>query len=135
MRYSTLVGSKTMGPRESWKLAPCMPRAVNSGKIKTFAIGTSLVVGSSLAMPFALGGAVALMTAHVGAHVGVIGHVVVAGLSSMDAITSVGGLGATAYLTFRPEGNSLTDDLQQDEEAAAAQRAWSKRPFSNWRAW
>ena len=86
-------------------------------------------------MPFALGGAVALMTAHVGAHVGVIGHVVVAGLSSMDAITSVGGLGATAYLTFRPEGNSLTDDLQQDEEAAAAQRAWSKRPFSNWRAW
>ena len=130
---SQLVGSETMGPRESWKLAPCMPRAVNSGKIKTFAVGTSLVVGSSLALPFALAGASAMFAA-AGAHVGVVGHVVIAGVSSLDAISSFGAVGATAYLVFRPEGNSLTDDHQQDEEDEA-ERAWSKRPFSDWRNW
>ena len=44
-----------------------------------------------------------------------------------------GAIGATAYIVFRPAENSLTDDHENDEEEA--ERAWSKRPFSNWRNW
>ena len=130
---SELVTSESVGEREKWVLNPVMPRAINSGKIKTFAIGTSLVVGSSLCMPFAMAGAGALLGA-AGAHIGVVGHVVMAGLSSFDALSSVGTVGATAYLVFRSQDNAMTDDHRTDEEKEA-ERAWSKRPFSNWRNW
>ena len=127
-----LFGSETLGMEETWKLDPCMPRAVSSDKIKTFALGTSIAVGTTVAMPFALAGVGALMGA-IGAEVGTFATVVFAGLTGAEAIASVGAIGATAYIVFRPAENSLTDD-HQDEEAEE-ERAWSKRPFSNWRNW
>ncbi|CAB9509045.1 expressed unknown protein [Seminavis robusta] len=128
-----LVGIETMGEREIWRLEPCMPRAVSSEKLKTFALGTSIAVGTTIAMPFALAGVGAVLGA-VGAEVGVVANVIFAGLTGAEALASVGAIGATAYICFRPEENSLTDDHKNDEEEAA-ERAWSKRPFSNWRNW
>ena len=130
---ATLVGSETIGVREVWKLEPCMPRAVSSEKITTFAIGTSIAVGTTIAMPFALAGAGAILGA-VGAEAGVLFNAIAVGLTGAEALASVGAIGATAYIVFRPEDNSLTDDHKNDDEDAA-ERAWSKRPFSNWRNW
>jgi hypothetical protein len=127
-----LMASPTIGKRELWSLEPCMPRAVSSEKIKTFAIGTGIAVGTTVAMPFALAGVGAIMGA-VGAEVGVVANVIFAGLTGAEALASVGAIGATAYIVFRPEENSLTDDHSKKEEEE--ERAWSKRPFSNWRNW
>ena len=122
-----------IGPREIWNLEPCMPRAVSSEKIATFALGTSIAVGTTIALPFALAGASAILGV-MGAEAGVLFNVIAAGLTGAEALASVGAIGATAYIVFRPEENSLTDDHKQDEEEDG-ERAWSKRPFSNWRNW
>jgi hypothetical protein len=127
-----LFGSETLGVPENWKLDPCMPRAVSSDKIKVFAIGTSIAVGTTVAMPFALAGVAGLMGA-IGAEVGTFTTLVFAGLTGAEAIASVGAIGATAYLVFKPDENSLTDDHTKEEEEE--ERAWSKRPLSNWRSW
>lgn len=128
-----LFGAETLRFREVWNLQPCMPRAVSSDKIKTFALGTSIAVGTTIAMPFALAGAGAVLGAF-GAEAGILFNVIAVGLTGAEAIASVGAIGATAYIVFRPEENSLTDDHENEEEEEA-ERAWSKRPFSNWRNW
>ena len=132
-KTAELVGTETIGTRGVWRLEPCMPRAVSSEKIKTFALGTGIAVGTTIAMPFALAGVGALLGA-VGAEVGIVANMVAVGLTGAEALASVGAIGATAYIVFRPEDNSLTDDHQNDDEEKA-ERAWSKRPFSNWRNW
>ena len=126
-----LVGSETMGPREVWRLAPSMPRAVSSEKMKIFALGTSIAVGTSIAMPFAMAGMMVILGS-VGAKVGLLANVVALSLTGAEAIASVCAIGATAYIVFRPAENSLTDS-HNDEKAA--ERPWSQRPFSNWRSW
>mmetsp|Transcript_3212 Transcript_3212/g.7518 ORF Transcript_3212/g.7518 Transcript_3212/m.7518 type:complete len:707 (+) Transcript_3212:121-2241(+) len=128
----TLHGSETLEATAAWKLDPCMPRAVSSDKIKTFALGTSIAVGTTVAMPFALAGVAGFMGA-IGAEVGTFTTLVFAGLTGAEAIASVGAIGATAYLVFKPEENSLTDDHSKEE--AEEEKAWSQRPFSNWRNW
>ncbi|CAJ1954110.1 unnamed protein product [Cylindrotheca closterium] len=127
-----LHGSETLEATAAWKLDPCMPRAVSSDKIKTFALGTSIAVGTTVAMPFALAGVAGFMGA-IGAEVGTFTTLVFAGLTGAEAIASVGAIGATAYLVFKPEENSLTDDHNKEEEEE--EKAWSQRPFSNWRNW
>lgn len=127
-----LVGSQTIGEREVWKLDPCMPRAISSEKIKTFALGTSLAVGTTIAMPFALAGMGALLGA-VGAEVGIVANVIAVGLAGAEATASVGVIGMTAFIVFRPDDNSLTDNHKNEEEET--EKAWLRRPFSNWRNW
>jgi hypothetical protein len=130
-----LFGSETLGVPENWKLDPCMPRAVSSDKIKAFAIGTSIAVGTTVAMPFALAGVAGLMGA-IGAEVGTFTTLVFAGLTGAEAIASVGAIGATAYIVFKPAENSLTDDhTKETKEEEEEERARSKRPLSNWRSW
>lgn len=130
--YTMLIGLETIDANCVWNLEPCMPRAVSSDKIKTFAIGTSIAVGTTIAMPFALAGVAAIMGA-AGAEAGIAFGIVAAGLSTVEAAASVGAIGATAYLVFRPAENSLTDDHKDEVEKEAT--AWSKRPFSNWKNW
>jgi hypothetical protein len=96
-------------------------------------LGTSIAVGTTVAMPFALAGVGAIMGA-LGAEVGTMTAIVFAGLTGAEAIASVGAIGATAYIVFRPAENSLTDDHKNDDETEQ-ERAWSQRPFSNWRNW
>jgi hypothetical protein len=144
-----LIGSKTMMMDDDdddeqsnnvhmvWNLEPCMPRAVSSEKIKTFAIGTSIAVGTTIAMPFALAGVAAIMGA-VGAEAGIGFGIIAVGLSGAEALASVGAIGATAYIVFKPANNSLTDDHKKkkgEEEEEVEEKPWSKRPFSNWRNW
>lgn len=128
---ATLKAVPLNGPRAIWALEPCMPRAVSSEKISTFAIGTSIAVGTTIALPFALAGASALLGV-VGAQAGVIFNTIAVGLTGAEALASVGAIGATAYIVFRPEENSLTDEHTQER---SEERAWSHRPFSNWRNW
>lgn len=131
---SELAGSKKLGHHECWDLGPCVPRAVNSKKVRSFAIGTSLVLGSSLALPFALVGAGAML--HIGGNAGMAYHLVLAGISSADAVSSFGALGATAYLVFRPQQVSLTDQSNQSKDEESEQdRARFNRPFCDWRNW
>ncbi|KAL3938772.1 MAG: hypothetical protein SGBAC_006381 [Bacillariaceae sp.] len=128
----TLHATDILDATAAWRLDPCMPRAVSSDKIKTFALGTSIAIGTTVAMPFALAGVAGFMGA-IGAEVGTFTTLVFAGLTGAEAIASVGAIGATAYLVFRPEENSLTDDHNKEE--AEEEKAWSQRPFSNWRNW
>ena len=132
-KVTKLIGAELMEEQTVWTLEPCMPRAVSSEKIKTFALGTGIAVGTTIAMPFALAGVGALLGA-VGAEVGLVANAIAVGLTGAEALASVGAIGATAYIVFRPEENSLTDDHKDDEEEQA-ERAWSKRPFANWRNW
>ncbi|VEU34958.1 unnamed protein product [Pseudo-nitzschia multistriata] len=127
-----LCGVSAMEPSALWKLEPCTPRAVSSEKLKTFAIGTSIAVGTTIAMPFALAGVAAVMGA-VGAEAGIGFGIVAAGLTGVEAMASVGAIGATAYICFKPAQNSLTDDHQAQD--GSDEKPWSKRPFSNWRNW
>jgi len=69
----------------------------------------------------------------VGAEAGVLFNAIAVGLTGAEALASVGAIGATAYIVFRPEDNSLTDDHKNEKDEA--EKAWSKRPFSNWRNW
>lgn len=112
-----------------------MSRAVSSEKIKTFALGTGIAVGATIAMPFALAGVGATLGA-AGAQVGVVANAIAVGLTGAEALASVGAIGATAYIVFRPEENSLTDDhTKDDDDDAAAEVEWSQHPFSDWREW
>lgn len=131
-RVGRLIGSKSKEQRSVWNLDPSMPRAISSEKIKTFALGTSIAVGTTIAMPFALAG-VGFALGAVGAEVGVVANVIFAGLTGAEALASVGAIGATAYIVFRPAENSLTDKHENEKEKM--ETAWSKRPFSNWRNW
>mmetsp|Transcript_15953 Transcript_15953/g.39098 ORF Transcript_15953/g.39098 Transcript_15953/m.39098 type:complete len:747 (+) Transcript_15953:20-2260(+) len=131
---SELVGYKELSKNGCWDLGPSVPRALNSRKVRKFALGTSLVLGSSLALPFALVGVGAVL--HVGGHAGMAYHVVVAGLSSADTVTSVGAVGATAYFVFRAQGVSLSDRANGPNDNEAEQdRARFQRPFCEWRNW
>jgi len=131
---SELVGYTELSKHGCWILGPCVPRALNVRKVRKFALGTSLVLGSSLALPFALVGVGAVL--HVGGHAGVAYHVVVAGLSSADTVSSVGAVGATAYLVFRAQGVSLGDRVNRPNHDGSEQdRARFKRPFCEWRNW
>ncbi|KAL3938158.1 MAG: hypothetical protein SGBAC_006865 [Bacillariaceae sp.] len=127
----TLHGSETLCIAATWRLDPVMPRAVSSEKVKAFAIGTGIAVGTTVAMPFALAGVAGVMGA-IGLEMGTITTLIFAGLTAGEAIASVGAIGATAYIIFKPDENSLTDDHSEEEEEA---KAWSQRPFSNWRNW
>ena len=73
----------------------------------------------------------------VGAEVGIVANAIAVGLTGAEALASVGAIGATAYIVFRPEENSLTDapKVDDDDEDAKAEVEWSKRPLSNWREW
>eukprot|EP00980_Cylindrotheca_fusiformis_P018374 scaffold6032_cov100-Cylindrotheca_fusiformis.AAC.5 len=130
-----LLGSKELGTRGCWNLAPCVPRAVNSRKVRAFAIGTSLVLGSSFVLPFALVGAGAML--HIGGNAGVAYHLVVAGISSADAVSSVGALGATAYVVFSAQDLSVTDQKKESGggEKSIQDLARFNRPFCDWRNW
>jgi len=116
-----------------WNMEPCTPRAISSKRLKTFAIGTSIAVGTTIAMPFALAGVAAAMGA-MGAEIGVGFGIAAAAATGAEALASVGAIGATAYFCFKPEKNSLGDDLDTNGNKAN-QNPWSKRPFGNWRQW
>ena len=104
---------------------------MNSGKVARFAIGTSLVLGSSLALPVALAGAGTLF--HLSGHSAAAYNVVVAGLSSLDAFSSIGAVGATAYFVFRPK--NISKEAKTERDVSEEIRARFKRPFCDWRNW
>lgn len=118
----------------TWNLEPCTPRAISSKRLKTFAIGTSIAVGTTIAMPFAIAGVAAAMGA-LGAEAGIGFGIVAAAATGAEALASVGAIGATAYFCFRPEQNSLGDDLDDEDKNSNTAKPWSKRPFGNWRNW
>ncbi|KAL7568447.1 hypothetical protein ACA910_012159 [Epithemia clementina (nom. ined.)] len=126
-----------------WNINPCMPRAVSSSKIKTFAIGTGLAIGTTVAMPFAMAGVMGVLGAF-GAEVGLLANIVAVGLTGAEAIASVGVIGATAAICFRETSDSLSskregddddDDNDGVDEPSKRNRAFSQRPFCNWKMW
>jgi len=118
----------------SWRLDPCMPRAISSKKIKTFAAGTGFAVATTVAMPFAVAGVVGIL----GAEMGLLANVVVATLTGAEALASVGVVGATAAICFRQEADTLSGQLEGEdgeEEGEDQSKKYCKRPFCDWRMW
>jgi hypothetical protein len=116
---------------EMWRLDPCMPRAVSSAKIKTFAAGTAIAIAMTAAMPFAAAGAIGLL----GAEAGILADIVVVGLTGAEAIASIGVVGTTAALVFWQSGDSLSINSEEATHLDGGQRRFMKRPFCAWQSW
>lgn len=114
--------------REVWAVNPILPRAVSSDKIKTFAIGTSVAVGTTIAMPFLMVGMVAALPAEATLAASILS----VGLTTAEAAASVGAIGATAYIVFREDSNTLGMDTEENEHET---NVHTKRPFCAWRSW
>jgi hypothetical protein len=142
----TTAGSSSSGGccSSSWRFEPCLPRAVSSSKIKTFAIGTSIAIGTTVAMPFAMAGVVGLM----GAEMSLLTNLVVAGLTGAEALASVGVVGTTAALVFRQDANSISSEVVSEEDGADHESSSKDHhnnhvpkqqqhlgPLCNWRDW
>ena len=77
-----------------------MPRGVSSEKITTFAIGaTGFAIGTTIAMPFAVAGAGAVLGAF-GTEAGVHFNVIAAGLTGVEVLASNGAIGAQRILSL-----------------------------------
>jgi hypothetical protein len=122
--------SSNYSDREIWRLDPCLPRAVSGGKIKTFAIGTAAAVATTVALPFAVAGVVGVL----GAEVGLLGELIVAGLTGAEAIADIGVVGTTAALVFKESGDTFSTHSDHSEKEKSTS-AWTKRPFCAWRSW
>jgi hypothetical protein len=116
-----------------WRLNPCLPRAISSSKIRTFAIGTTAAIATTIAMPFAVAGVVGL----IGTEMGILANVVAATLTGAEALASVGVVGATAAMVFRETatGDSQTAAASVDDEEKDEPNKYKMRPFCDWRAW
>lgn len=115
-----------------WDVNPTLPRAVSSAKIKTFALGTSIAVGTTVAMPFLMAG----MLAVVPAEATLAASLLSVGLTSAEAIASVGAIGATAAIVFREESDTLGMDSERgDEGGDEGPKGCTKRPLCGWRSW
>ena len=114
--------------REVWRVDPVLPRAVSSGKIKTFAIGTSIAVGTTVAMPFAMAGLAAVVGTE-----SILMGIVTVGLTSAEAIASVGAIGATAAICFRESGDTLGMESEHDVDEEEKEKPYMRRPLCAWR--
>jgi hypothetical protein len=113
---------------EVWRVDPVLPRAVSSSKIKTFAIGTSIAVGTTVAMPFAMAGLAAVVGTE-----SILMGVVTVGLTSAEAIASVGAIGATAAICFRESGDTLGMESEHDVDDEEKEKPYMRRPLCAWR--
>lgn len=119
----------TNDKREVWSINPLLPRAISSGKIKTFAIGTSVAVGTTVAMPFLMAG----MLAVVPAEATLAASVMAAGLTGAEAIASVGAIGVTAAIVFREDNDTIGIESEHEENDEG--KDYTKRPLCAWRSW
>ena len=83
-KRSTLIGLDTIATNFVWSLEPCMAWAVSLDKVKIFAVGIFIAVGTTIAMPFVLASISTIMGA-VGAKVGIRFGILAAGLSTAEA--------------------------------------------------
>jgi hypothetical protein len=116
--------------REMWCINPLLPRAISSGKIKTFAIGTSVAVGTTVAMPFLMAG----MLAVVPAEATLAASVMAAGLTGAEAIASVGAIGVTAAIVFREDNDTIGIESEHQDDGEDGKN-YTKRPLCAWRSW
>ncbi|KAL7500372.1 hypothetical protein ACHAWT_008474 [Skeletonema menzelii] len=123
------VTAMTDDKREVWSINPLLPRAISSGKIKTFAIGTSVAVGTTVAMPFLMAG----MLAVVPAEATLAASVMAAGLTGAEAIASVGAIGVTAAIVFREDNDTIGIESEHEENDEG--KDYTKRPLCAWRSW
>ena len=116
-----------------WQVGPVLPRAVSSSKIKTFAIGTSVAVGTTVAMPFLMAG----MLAVVPAEATLAASVLAAGLTGAEAVASVGAIGVTAAIVFREDDDTLGMESGKGggDGEEDGRGDYTKRPFCDWRSW
>ncbi|KAL7554845.1 hypothetical protein ACHAWF_018384 [Thalassiosira exigua] len=123
------VPSPAEDGREVWCVNPVLPRAISSGKIKTFALGTSIAVGTTVAMPFLMAGMLAVVPAEATLAASILG----AGLTSAEAIASVGAIGVTAAIVFREASDTL--GIESEREDDEDEKNYTKRPLCSWKSW
>jgi len=123
------VTTTTHDKKEVWSVTPILPRAISSGKIKTFAIGMSVAVGTTIVMPFLMAG----MLAVVPAEATLAASILSVGLTSAEAIASVGAIGATAAIVFRESSDTLGIESEHNDDED--EKDYSKRPLCAWRMW
>ena len=125
---SPILADRDASQGRLWRVDPVLPRAVSSGKIKTFAIGTSIAVGTTVAMPFAMAGLAAVVGTE-----SILLSIATVGLTSAEAIASVGAIGATAAICFRESGDSLGMESEHDVDGEEKEKPYMRRPLCAWR--
>jgi hypothetical protein len=113
--------------REIWSVNPLLPRAISSAKIKTVAIVTGLEVGMTVAMPFLMAG----MLAVVPAEATLAASIMAAGLTSAEAIASVGAIGVTAAIVFREDNGTIGIESEHEDD----EKDYTNRPLCAWKSW
>ena len=127
------VSESTTTKREVWRVDPILPRAISSAKIKTFAIGTSVAVGTTVAMSFLMTGILAVVPAKATLFASILS----VGLTGAEAIASVGAIGATAAIVFREASDSLGIESEGGggEGGDETRADFTKRPLCGWMSW
>ena len=87
-----------------------------------------MAVGTTVAMPFLLAGALAVVPAEATLAASIIG----AGLTGAEAVASVGAIGATAAIVFRESSDALGMESEHEDDGDAL---YTKRPLCAWRSW
>lgn len=123
------VSNATDDSREVWSVNAILPRAVSSDKIKTFAQGTFIAVGTTVAMPFLMAGMVAALPAEATLAASILS----VGLTTAEAAASVGAIGTTACIVFREDADTLGMDAVEGEGNET--QVYNKRPLCASRSW
>uniref|UniRef100_A0A7S4HMR6 Fascin domain-containing protein n=1 Tax=Odontella aurita TaxID=265563 RepID=A0A7S4HMR6_9STRA len=113
---------------DKFRLDPSLPRQVNATKLKTFGIATAVAVGTTVAVPFAIGGAVAALGV---AEMSVAAEAVAIGFTAAEAAANVAAVIVTARTLMTEVAVGMDDDRDEDDGMGDA----VKRPFCDWRTW
>jgi hypothetical protein len=106
-----------------WQLKPVLPRQVNASKLQTLAVATTAAVATTVALPFVLGGAAAMLGI---AEVGLAAEVITGGIVAAEAMVDIVVVGTTARTLLHNVNVGLEDDRENEN---------GMRPFSSWRDW
>jgi hypothetical protein len=106
-----------------WQLKPVLPRQVNASKLQTLAVATTAAVATTVALPFVLGGAMAMLGI---AEAGIAAEVIAGGIVAAEAMVDIVVVSATARTLLHNVNVGLEDDREDTN---------GMRPFCSWRGW
>jgi phosphoribosylformylglycinamidine (FGAM) synthase-like enzyme len=106
-----------------WQLKPVLPRKVNASKLQTLALATTAAVATTVALPFVLGGAAAMLGI---AEVGLAAEVLAGSVVVAEAMVDIVVVGATARTLLYNVNVGMEDDRENKNVT---------RPFCSWRDW
>lgn len=117
-------GEALTSTRVLWNLEPRLPRQVNSSKMKKLAICSTFAIGTTVAAPFVISGAIGILGV---AEVGFAAELIAGVGLAAEAMSSVALVASTARTLM----NSAEVGVEESEEGKSSQN----RPFCEWQNW